>query len=594
MSDQILRMRLRTGTRTRRLALERADLVPARRTNPHSYSSLVPLGMGAPVRGAFTPLGSVWKPSEFNLSNYPTVVFADNEAQLTTALATCARGTRIVLRNSADYTYTTNGDAFVLHPKVGAGEVAIISRAMHDGTFPRAATGFNARARSADTGACARIVLTGGGASSCFIGRTVGAGGPGINADLRGYRFAGLHLTDTGSGSVFPSILALELLSNYGGGESATYTSAANQPSELVWDRCVIENTGSVIGNGSSFGVAFVGKRNAMVACSVLNMMGLGANAEPKAIAVFPGSGEHFIDNSMLEALAINIMIGGWAITREDMLPVGVVMRRCHLYKRPEWYATFRQQVKNLWEGKAVQEWLTEGCVIDGHRAYGQASAYVHISNNQDAFPNAVSPYVHYVRDQVLRYNKIRNVDGGLNLAGGGGGWIYGNTRQARYTTVEHNLLEWAETNSNALRGVTISMPEFLALRNNTLVARNPVSFALEVAGSAVCSNATIENNIIEGAWRSDVASGMANVRAAHFPGSTMNRNIVTRDDMTAVANNLKLATDAQILYVNRGTRNYRLQSGSPGRNWGTDGFDVGVDHDGLDALTAGAVSGDW
>lgn len=557
------------------------------------WFNTLPLGITAvPQLGQFTPLGTAWQPGALNLADYPNVIFANTATELQNAIATCPRGSRIVLRLAADAQYSTT-DGFRLHPKAGAGGVLICSEAIHNGTFPKAAAGYNQRATAADAAAMSRIICTSSGASACFAGGTTLRGWPGMGPDMRGYRFAGLHATNAGSNA--PTTLFLELQSNreFQLGELRTYNGIADEPSEFVIDRCLIENVSTVFEEGPSFGLTLVGRRFAVVGTSILNMMGAQSNPEPKGILIAAGSGQHYIDNVHAEGLGISIFVGGQSYHTVEFRPDNGIVRRSRFYMRPEWMTSPR--MKNLCEMKTGRFWLWEGNVFENQNGQAQAYALMLYGVNQDSVA-AFPAQAHWVGDVTMRYCDFRNVFGSFNLP----------LRSAFGPNMPMNRLYLGHVAfdcdpSRFLQSQLQEVPQDSVLEHITHAIRGtPTSHAYTQLGSAppadpASTGFRFRYNVGTGVFRTDTANGLANNLALGFaPQSTWTRNLHAGDLGATVGDNINVASQADIGFTNVAQRNLRLTNQSPGKGQAPGGLDLGADWDGMAALTAGCVSGNW
>lgn len=541
-----------------------------------SWLVALPDGMGTPVRGAMTPMGSAWQPGALNLAYYPTVEVVENETELQNALNSVSRGTRIVLRNVGTKTYET-AEGFYLTPKAGAGGILICSESISNGTFPKSGAGYNQRVTSADASSMARITVSGSGAASAFNGTGV-TSAAGF-ADIRGYRFAGLDISEVGSAS--PSLLGLAL--NHG---PYYYGTLANQPSDLVWDRCRLRSTNTTY-TGAKSALWLYGRRNAAIGCSIENISKGGV--ESQGILIVAGSGEHYVDNTFIEALSINYFTSGDTISDGDMRPKNLIFRRSHSYKKPAWL-TDRSEIKNHHELKLGDKVLTEACVFENHRAQAQNHAVVNYSVNQSVVGDAS---LHRVRDVTMRYIKAKNVGRIFSLIPG-----YAVTVPAGDYVYEHWLADGGDT---GVRGMFLSPGHhgLIHLRNMTMIARTAGGVFADFDQFAFpitpLPEFRFQDIITDGALRSAYAGNLAALIAnGELTTSQITNWLRANDTGGAVANTIQVADQAAIKYVDAAGGNYRLASDSPGKGAGVGGYDVGCDIDGLDALTEHCVDGQW
>ena len=114
--------------------------------------------------------------------------------------------------------------------------------------------------------------------------------------------------------------------------------------------------------------------------------------------------------------------------------------------------------------------------------------------------------------------------------------------------------------------------------------------------GGAPSTGFVYRNNLAPhntyGVYGDGAAVGLGTL-TTYFPGFDFERNILAGGDPTLYpTDNFFPASLDDVGFVDRIGGNYRLSTTSPYKNRGTDGRDIGVDVDALEAKTAGVLNG--
>ena len=564
---------------------------------PVEWPVLLPTGAVAAARGAYITYDSgKYQGRPFNAADYSSFVPVTTGAELTTALAAMTGGTCIVVSGTGTFT-TVEG--FVI-PRL-ATRGAIVSTAIRNGSGPVAS---GTRVQPANESTMPKIRVTGNGAASCFRFLGPGATGGGQTGALRdgnlgNITIAGLVLEDDATNSA--SICALDAVSftdsvavspTYG---EPVYTSAANEPHDIVWDRCIIKsNAADTLSNtlGANVGLWRVGRRNAIHDCHVYGFRG---GSEPKALLDGPGQGDHWADNCLFEGVAINYMVGGYSVTTADLRPDDIVFRRCHFVKRLGYLNESR--CKNLYEIKNAQRVLLDGCVLENSRQVAQVHAIVLFSVNQDNLNVAAD--IHYSRDVTLRYCLVKNVDVVITLGRGAsspfpGDAVYGTGTPFHRAYLQHVAAEGGSYNTT-IRLSLIGVND-VTVDHCTFVRKGAGSSSpfVDFDGATGLTGLVVRDTITEGFWRTTTANGAVATLAAATTAPVILNNLIANDTGATPATCISVASSAAIGFTNKDANNYALTGASPGRNAATDGTDIGIDAAGLATLTAGCTTGVW
>lgn len=222
---------------------------------------------------------------------------------------------------------------------------------------------------------------------------------------------------------------------NYGlvllGDGSSRQNNLASVPSDLVLDRVYIHAQPNV---GTSRCVGLNSARTAVVD-SYLDHCHL-KGYDSQAIAGWNGPGPFRIENNALHGAGENVMFGGSDPAINGLIPSDIIVRRNHIYTPSSWKTVWTK--KNLFETKNVQRILIEENVFDGSWADAQVGfAFVLKSANQSGACTWCAS-----RDIAVRYNLIRNVGAGFNLAAREGSSPYPVGELMTRVLLDNNVME--------------------------------------------------------------------------------------------------------------------------------------------------------
>ena len=203
----------------------------------------------------------------------------------------------------------------------------------------------------------------------------------------RGYRLVGLDIGADDSVHELPNLVDL-----------------VQGTSDVIVDRCYIH--GNDTGNFRR-GVLLSGARLSVIESVVENFH--DANTDSQAVGGSLGPGPFKIVNNLLEAASENIMFGGADPTVANLTPSDIEVRRNLSTKRLAWRSA-GIPAKNAFELKNARRVLVDGNVFENVWASGQdGTAILFKSANQDGgCPWCITEYV------TFRNNVVRNAAHGL------------------------------------------------------------------------------------------------------------------------------------------------------------------------------------
>jgi hypothetical protein len=328
--------------------------------------------------------------------------------------------------------------------------------------------------------------------------------------------------------------------------------------------------------------------------------------------------GPYKIVGNFLESSGENILFGGGAAT---FTPADIEIRHNHIFKPLTWMPGQPGYVggsngnpfivKNLLELKNAQRVLIEGNILEnswggiGQIGFGLLLTPV----NQD---NQCS--ICQVTDVTIRYNSIRHVAAGLQIANAmpGTGPALDGERYSIHDIVIDDIdgVKYNGPSEFAQISVTPGAPVIQNVTINHVTAFPPKTLFIigdTVATSKQMKNFVFTNNIVNAGiypvWSSTGAADDCSYSNSPlttfntcFSGYTFAANAIIAVPALAPAakwpsRNYFPATAGAVRFVNYNGGNggdYHLQSSSPYKGKGTDGKDLGADVDAIQSATAG------
>ena len=327
-------------------------------------------------------------------------------------------------------------------------------------------------------------------------------------------------------------------------------------------------------------------------------------------------SGPYKIDDNFLEAAGQSIMFGGAPGT---ITPTDIEIRYNHLFKPLTWQAgavgfVGGSQgdpfiVKNHLELKNAQRVLFEGNLLED--VWGGFT--------QSGFSVVLTPKTQggvcmpcQVTDITVRYNKIRNVGGGFDLANvedKTGGYAAAGERYSIHDVVLDNVNK-TQYNGFGMLVMMLSYSTTEILNNISLqhitAFPDPTSHIMSVEDPVPpMTGFVFANNLVQsptsptwsaGGGNSDCAASevpLTILQKCFGTGYMFTGNLLVGDfskypSATWPAGQTFLASTASVGFVDYAGGNYALSSSSPYKGTATDGRDPGADVAGLTTMIAG------
>jgi hypothetical protein len=371
------------------------------------------------------------------------------------------------------------------------------------------------------------------------------------------YRLQFLEFPPTYQGSF--DIIAL-------GNGTPAQNSLAKVPYELILDRVYIHGDRAY---GQKRGIALHSASTKVLNSHISDIKAVGQDAQ--AIGGWNGPGPYYIENNFLEASGENVMFGGADPAIPNLVPSDITIRRNHIFKPLIW-RTEGWTVRSLLEFRNAQRVIVDANVIENNwqsAASGFAVVFTVRSGGQ-------APWS--VVQQVLFSNNIvRHVSGGIEILG----YDTTPTQETNNIVVRNNLFE--DVSATAYGGpggfLLVNGGRNIVVDHNTAIVDGNWAVGADrlVSQNFVFTNNIIPDNASAIVGRGSTA-GMASI-SQYFPGSTIAGNVIAGPNGHAYPEgNFFPLSLAEVL------NGYRLPSNSPYRQAATDGKDVGVDVDALNA----------
>ena len=311
---------------------------------------------------------------------------------------------------------------------------------------------------------------------------------------------------------------------------------------------------------------------------------------DSQAICGWNGPGPFKIVDNYLEGAGENIMFGGSDPFIANLVPSDIEIRHNHFTRPTSWQGVW--EVKNLFELKNAMRVLVEGNIFENHWPDAQAGASILMKsvNQSGTAPWSVT------RDVTFRYNLVRNVSGGINLAAHPEA---SPVVPMSNILISNNLLENVNVGVFAGAGRLFELydgPANITIEHNTALNSDGSNAAvmMDVEPPQMASF-VFRNNIMShgqyGFFGSGAGAGTAALNYYAAPGWVFQGNVlfgVTASQYPT--GNSYPATSDLIGFVDFAGGNYRLATTSPYAKHATDGTDPGADIDTIERLTQGVV----
>lgn len=365
------------------------------------------------------------------------------------------------------------------------------------------------------------------------------------------------------------------------GGNSLEQTTVLATPHDIEIDRCYLHGgTAQQIQRGIAVNSASTTIKN----CYIEKIHGVGYDTQ--AICGWNGPGPFTIDNNYLEAAGENVMFGGAGSAIEALTPSNVTITRNYLFKPLSWkvgdpsYAGIHWSIKNLLELKNCRTATITGNVLEN--SWGDAQigyAVLFTTRNSGNEPWAI------LTDILFEHNTIINSEQGVQILGQDN---LATSQTSHDLTISNNL--WKGV-ANRWFTSTATYNNVVIKHNTHFQGGNIMVLAGTTSSNFVCKdNITVRDPDGFGLFGDGVGEGTVALNT-YMPGYTFTKNVyVAANSGIYPATNFYPADVSTVQFVDYNGGNYRLSPSSPYHNAATDGGDIGVDFDALEAAQNGEL----
>jgi hypothetical protein len=396
-----------------------------------------------------------------------------------------------------------------------------------------------------------------------------------VNTEARAhhYRFVGVEFLPAPNAKYVYNVVDL------GGSD---YTSLAQFPHHLIFDRCYVHSTGL---NRARRGFAVNSAETSILNSHVSGFA--GASDETQAIAGWNGPGPLHVVNNYLEGAGEVVLIGGADPSIVNLVPSDLEIRRNYLSKRKEW--SKQATVKGTLELKNARRVNIEGNLIESEIL---TTAIVLTVRNQ----NGKAPWS-TLEDVAVQNNIIRHASSGINILGSDNEH---RSQEAKRIQVVNNLL------LDIVADRPDNIPYFLQINGGQqiLVAHNTVQQAGNVitAYGAPSAAFSFRDNIVQFNQYGIVCLNPGSECSAGnyfcncFPGGSFKGNVFADNLGTALgermdekypAGNYFVGSFQKVGFSDLAHDDWSLAASSHTRKRASDGGDPGVNVNAL--IAAGA-----
>jgi hypothetical protein len=370
----------------------------------------------------------------------------------------------------------------------------------------------------------------------------------------------------------------------------------SNLPQNIIIDRCWIH--GHDTGSDHRRGLADTGRNTALIDSYIAE---IHSNSQAQAYWSYSTPGPLLVRNNYLSATGMSFFLGGATPAKEAHMPTDVTVQKNHMYKDPAWKAETPLPWQNLnsLEIKLGVRVLIEDNVFENSWSDAQTGWGIIIkAENQ----NNLAPYS-AVKHLTLRFNHVKQVARGINMLSGANP-----NAGCKYFSVHDNLVEcigaanqWGEGDGDVMAWyVQAGNTQDIHIFHNTWVLDETAGGRdgiIVASGQAADFGFVCRDNILTESTYGVINSGESLATWANRLGGAEPDSCVWTGRSSAVypnaANNYFPANNAAIQfenYANGCGGDYRLASGSPYKNAGTDGKDIGADIATLNVRISGVV----
>ena len=401
-----------------------------------------------------------------------------------------------------------------------------------------------------------------------------------ITTDLTAHhwRFTGVEI------GTLPGVPEMNVIVRLGDNTTAQ-NSAATTANNLIFDRTYIHAQA----NGSARRCIMLNSASTAVVDSWVAECHSN-NGDSQAILGHNGPGPFLIQNNYLEAGHEVIMFGGGSMTTPNASPSDITIRGNHITRPSSWKGVW--QVKNLIESKHARRLLIEGNVIENTWMDGQVGYAILLkSENQ----NWDTPWTQ-TTDVTIRFNRIRNIGAGFNIASvGSTAPAVPAARIVITDNVMENLGNAPYLGDGRIFQLLGGLTDIVAMHNTFVSANGSSAAAFSFSALPTVQRLVVHSNVLAyglyGVKGDSYASGTSTLDT-YAAGALFTNNAMVGGGAVSTypANNFFPATLGSLGFANAAGGDYHLSSSSQYLGKGYDGRDIGADINQLDALTRNAV----
>jgi len=404
------------------------------------------------------------------------------------------------------------------------------------------------------------------------------------------YRFVGIEITTTWASTSGSNFGLVQI-------DTSSPSSVDQLPHHFTFDRCYIH--GTVSGNVRR-GIAMNSGATAVVDSYFEDFHEVSADSQ--AIVSWNGTGPFKIVNNYLSAAGENVMFGGASPSIFGLVPSDIEIRGNHIRKSLTWklndpsYAGRFWSIKNLLELKNAQRVVVQGNVLEQNWASGQPGFAILLTprNEDGSAPWSV------VQDVAFLQNIVRHSGAGFSVLGSD--YQFSSQRTAR-VLVRDNLFydlkeSWGPGWALGVFLAASSGPGIgaadLTVDHNTMLAEVASMFVDADGNRTPQEHFVFQNNIAKPDVLGSGTGNSVNTLNAYFNAPVFSVNALVAfasPQLPGYPGNFFPATIGAVGFVDVAAGDYTLGPGSPFKNAGTDGRDLGADIGALNAAVSCALT---
>ena len=384
-------------------------------------------------------------------------------------------------------------------------------------------------------------------------------------ANSHHFRFVGIEFAPAPGTTQIYAVVAI------GNSDSSPATLAHH----IVFDRCYVHGTPN---ENVRRGIEMDGAYVAVVDSYISGFQDGAVAADSQGLWAYNTTGPLQIRNNYIEAATENVLFGGADSRAATLVPTSIEIQNNHFYKPLSLIAS-NYAVKNLLEFKAARRVWVAGNIFENNPAKSNAGFVLGITprNQGGKAPWSVTS------DIAIVGNTFINVGSGFNIMG----------RDYTYPSqlTERVLIRDNIVGVSGLNGADGRAFQFIdggsdyIVDHNTLINTAP---APDPDVAMVDSNPKISNFVFTNNLATHTAYGFSGASVGegtralntYFTYWTFSKNVlVGRPAGNYPAGNFFPATAAAVRFVNYVGGDYALAAGSPYKNAGTDGTDIGASY---------------